>query len=122
MQISDPKEMYDIVGNSPYSYTDLSKHIAMYLGEDWDKAFKDKVYQIISPKGKMIADEQIMKAFEWWTTVAENPFEVAVKAKGLQDASKNFSYIADVLEGRRSANRRTTKSMVSLLRKLASAN
>lgn len=47
----DKNEIRKFVKDRGYSLVDFSKHIAMYMDTEWDEKHKERIYQLLSPKG-----------------------------------------------------------------------
>lgn len=65
------------ITSSRYSIKDFSKHIAMYVGREWDDAYYQRIRDILNgDRGSQTADEE--RAFEYWSYVFDNPFEASL--------------------------------------------
>lgn len=112
-------EIREAVKASPYSIADFSKHVAVYMDEEeWSDKFKERIYQLLSPKGHGKASEDEQAAMEFWCEVQRDPHWYALRHYKTQGIAKKILTLSDWLTGRRSYNRLQAKKMLDYLRQL----
>jgi hypothetical protein len=111
-------EIKDVVKASPYSMVDFSKHVAIYMDIEWSDKFKERIYQLLSPKGhgKPSKDEQ--SAMEFWCEVQRDPHWYAHRYYRSKELPKKYLLLRDWLTGRRSYNRLQAKKMLDYISRL----
>lgn len=113
-----PEEIKDIIKKSPYSIADFSKHVAIYMEVEWSDKFKERIYQLLSPKGHGAPTLEEQSAMEFWCEVQQNPHWYALRHYHSKDLPKKYLLLRDWLTGRRSYNRLQAKKMLDYLSKL----
>ena len=111
-------EIREFVKDRGYSLVDFSKHIAMYMDTEWDEKHKERIYQLLSPKGTGKPSEEEMVAINFWCDVEKNPHIFASKYLKTKSLSSKIGTISDWLMGRRAFNRLQARKMVTYLKTL----
>jgi len=112
------EEIKDTVKGSPYSMVDFSKHVAAYMGVEWSNKFKERVYQLLSPKGHGKPSEDEQSAMEFWCEVQRDPHWYAHRYYHSKELPKKYLLLRDWLTGRRSYNRLQAKNMLDYISRL----
>ena len=112
------EEIKDTVKKSPYSIVDFSTHVAIYMGVGWTDKFKERIYQLLSPKGHGKPSEEELSAMIFWCEVQENPHWYAVRYYRTKEVSKKIVTLSEWLMGRRRYNSIQAKKMLDYLRRL----
>lgn len=111
-------EIKDVVKKSPYSIVDFSKHVAIYMEVEWSEKFKERIYQLLSPKGHGKPTDEELSAMVFWCEVQRNPHWYALRYYHSRDLGKKYLLLRDWLTGRRSYNRLQVKKMLDYIAKL----
>jgi len=109
------EQIYEYVGSIGTTYTDFSKDIAQLMGVQWDKPFKDRVYQCIAPKAKGVASEDMMEVMLFWCEFHKNPQKYMLLSWGVNKRKKAFDFLADFVVGKRKASPNKKKELRRLL-------
>ena len=109
------EEIYEIIKASKVTLTDFSKHIASYLDLEWDTKYKNRIANILSPKGSTNPTQEELGAMTYWCEVHENPFLYSELNFKLRDSQKSLNFIVDAMFGKRSYNVRDAKRVRSLM-------
>lgn len=112
------KEIKDKVKNSPYTLVDFSKHIAVYMHIEWSDKFRERIYQILSPKGHGKPSDEEQSAMEFWCEVQSNPHWYALRHYRTKNIARKVLTLNDWLTGRRSYNRLQAKKMLAYFKEL----
>ena len=113
-----PEEIKDIIKKSPYSIADFSKHVAIYMEVEWSDKFKERIYQLLSPKGHGTPTPEEQGAMEFWCEVQADPHWYALRYYRSQDLPKKYLLLKDWLTGRRSYNNLQAKKMLDYISRL----
>lgn len=112
-------EIREVVKASPYSIAEFSKHVSVYMGEEeWSEKFRERIYQLLSPKGHGKPSEEEQAAMEFWCEVQGDPHWYALRHYKTKDISRKVLTLNDWLTGRRSYNRLQAKKMLDYFRQL----
>ncbi len=112
------EEIKDTIKGSTYSMVDFSKHVAIYMGVEWSNKFKERIYQLLSPKGHGKPSEDELSAMVFWCEVQNDPHWYALRHYRTKDIAKKILTLNDWLTGRRSYNRLQAKKMLAYFRDL----
>lgn len=112
------EEIKDTVKGSPYSMVDFSKHVASYMGVEWSNKFKERIYQLLSPKGHGKPSEDELSAMVFWCEVQNYPHWYARRYYRSKELPKKYLLLRDWLTGRRSYNSLQAKNMLDYISRL----
>lgn len=111
-------EIKATVKKSPYSIVDFSRHVAVYMGVEWSEKFKERIYQLLSPKGHGKPTDAELEAMVFWCEVQVNPHWYAIRYYRTKKIARKVLTLNDWLMGRRSYNRLQAKKMLDYFRRL----
>ena len=112
------EEIKDTVKKSPYSIADFSKHVAVYMDVEWSDKFKERIYQLLSPKGHGKPSDDEQSAMEFWCEVQNDPHWYALRHYRTKDIERKVLTLNDWLTGRRSYNKLQAKKMLAYFREI----
>lgn len=112
------EEIRETVKQSPFTIVDFSRHVSAYMGVEWSDKFKERIYQLLSPKGHGKPTDDEMEAMLFWCDVQNNPHEHAITHYRSKDLPRKVLILSDWLMKRRSYNPLQAKKMLAYFRDL----
>lgn len=112
------EELRKFIKEQGYSLVDFSKDIALYMGVEWSEKIKERVYQLLSPKGTGKPTQEEEDAITFWCDVEKNPHKYAYRYYVTKDLTAKIKGVSDWILGRRSYTRLQAKKMVDYLNRL----
>lgn len=112
------EEIRETVKASEHTIVDFSRHVASYMGLEWSDKFKERIYQLLSPKGHGKPSDEELEAMIFWCEVQIDPHAHAIMHYKTKDLPRKVLTLSDWLMGRRSYNRLQAKKMLDYLRNL----
>jgi len=85
-------ELKQRITSSRYSIKDFSKHIAMFLGKEWDEAYYQRIRDILGDERSTVTQKEL-QAFDWWEYTFDNPFEASYSGWVMRNQGKALDQI-----------------------------
>ena len=112
------EQIHPIVKNSPYTFRDFLKQIAMMIGQTWTTKYEARIAQCISPKGTTNPNDLEQEAMDAWCDVQEDIASSAMKLMSVRNIEAKKQTIIDWLQGRRRYSRADAQSIIRELKNL----